>query len=162
MNAVAAITLIALTIIGEARTQPREGQVCLAWTVLNRMEKSGWSAEEVLFQPHQYRVWDRGVVAPDYGLRLRWLICDAWGQFPNNPWCMQPVLDIGSYDYWWRTWALAARVYFGFEQPPEGCEGVTHYDNPHFWPDNNGIPPWAEEMQLAGCISDHCFWRPKE
>ena len=162
MNAIAAISLIALTIIGEARMQPPEGQACLAWTIRNRMERSGWSAEAVAFQQWQYLVWECDVVAPDYGLRQRWLICAAWEQFPDNPWCMEPILAIGSSGYWEEVWAIAEGVYFGLEPPPEGCEGVTHYDNPRFWPDNDGVPPWAAKMQLAGCIGDHCFWRPKE
>jgi hypothetical protein len=158
-SAIAAISLIALTIIGEARLQPLDGQRCLAWTAVNRMEHSGWDAERVLFQNHQYRVWDKDVVALDYGLRLRWLQCLTSGQFPDNPWCMEPVLMIGTPDYWWRTWSLAARIYYGVELPPEGCEGVTNYDNPIFWPDSDGLPPWAGQMELATCIGDHCFWR---
>lgn len=159
MNALIAITLIALTIVGEARTQPIQGKKCLAWTIRNRMLLSGLSAEQVLFQKKQYLLWEKDVVAEDYGLRLRWLMCQA--EFPSNPWCMEPVLEIGDEAYWWEVYSIAAAVYWG-EEPPPGCEGVTNYDNPRFWLDNGGQPPWAEGKEFAVCYGDHCFWRPKE
>ena len=153
MNTIIAITLIALTIIGEARLQPSEGQACLAWTIRNRMEQSGWGAEQVVFQRWQYLVWE------DCDLRRRWLICEAWGQFPDNPWCMEPVLTIGSSEYWWRTWSLAAMVYFGIGSPPEGCEGVLNYDNlQKFWDGND--PPWGAAMERMATYGDHTFYRP--
>ena len=157
MSDLTAIVLIALTLLGEARNQPPDGQACLAHTVVNRMAISGWTTEEVLFQPHQYLVWERDKVAPKYGLRMRWLSCTVSGQFPHNPWCMEPVLMIGSPTDWWEVFGIAARVYFG-EDPPEGCEGTTHYDNPKFWPDTNGEPPWASAMRFGACIGDHCFY----
>ena len=140
--------------------QPPEGQACLAWTIRNRMDRSGWSAEAVAFQQWQYLIWERDVVAPDYGLRLRWLTCEAWGQFPDNPWCMEPVLTIGSSEYWWRTWSLAAMVYFGTGSPPEGCEGVENYDNlAAFWDGKD--PPWVADYEVAAVYGDHTFYRPK-
>ena len=152
----AVVALIALTIIGEGRNQPADGQACLAHTILNRMVRSGWSVEEVLFQPYQYRVWDWGVVAPEYSLRLQWLKGAALGQFPDNPWCMEPVLTIGSEEYWERVYGIAEAVYNGAD-PPKGCEGVTHYDNRVFWGGDD--PPWAVHMELGMCVADHCFWR---
>lgn len=160
MKTLIAITLMALTIIGEARTQPIEGQMCLAWTIRNRMLSSGWTAEEVVFQKNQYSLWEPGVVAKGYRLRRQWLTCFASGHFPDNPWCMEPLLTIGDEAYWWKVFNTAAGVYFG-QAPPPGCEGVTNYDNPDFWLHNGGQPPWAKDMEFAVCYGDHCFWRPK-
>jgi len=123
------------------------------------MLRSEWSAEEVVFQKYQYLLWEPNKVAPDYGLRMRWLRCMARGAFPNNPWCMEPILMIGDEAYWSQVFNIAATVYWELEPPPEGCEGVTNFDNPAFW--INGEPPWAEKMELGTCIEDHCFWRPK-
>lgn len=124
------------------------------------MLRSGLSTEEVVFQKYQYMVWEKDVVAEGYGLRMRWLKCLP--ELPSNPWCIEPVLEIGSEDYWWEVYFIAAAVYWG-QEPPPGCKGVTNYDNPMFWEKYDGQPPWAEEKEFAVCYGDHCFWRtPKE
>jgi hypothetical protein len=155
LSDLAAIILIALTLLGEARGQPPNGQACLAHTIVNRMAISGWTAEEVLFQPYQYRVWGYGRIAPGYAFRMKWLRGMALGEFPHNPWFMEPVLMIGPEEDWAKVLEIATRVYNG-EVPPPGCERVTNYDNLRFW--GGEPPPWAADMTLGTCIADHCFY----
>lgn len=156
MHPIHYISLIALTIILEARGQPAMGKELVAHAVVNRMEISGWSTEEVIFQPHQYLPWERDVLAPGYELRRRWLICQAMELFPRDPWCMEPLMTIGSEKYWDEVYGIAKAVYLGKPEPP-GFEGVTIFDNPIFWPD--GEPPWASGKEFLGRVGDHAFYR---
>lgn len=150
------ITLIALTIILEARGQPTIGQELVAHTIMNRVEISGWSVEEVIYQPYQYLPWEKNIYAEEYGLRMRALVCGACGQFPDNPWCMEPMITIGSKEYWDEIYAIAEAVYEGKGEDPS-YEQVTHFDNPRFWPD--GLSPAMRSKELLGCVGDHCFYR---
>lgn len=152
------ITLIALTIILEARGQPTTGQELVAHTIMNRVEISGWSVEQVIYQPYQYLPWEKNVYAEGYGLRMRALTCVALGRFPHNPWCMEPMITIGSKEYWDEIYAIAEAVYEGETRlPARVYDGATHFDNPSFWPD--GISPAMRSKELLGCVGDHCFYR---
>lgn len=141
------ITLIALTVIMEARSQPAAGQEMVARVVVNRMEGSGVDAESVLYQHRQFSVW------ADRDLRLRVLRCAAAGRFPDDPWCAGIPGSVGSVDYWRGIYEVVWEVYHGRGgAPPPGMEGKLHFDNPAFWPD--GLPPW-----MVNCVAlgDHVF-----
>jgi hypothetical protein len=145
------IALIALTVLMEARGQPRLGQEMVAWVVVNRMEVSGLDAESVLMQPGQFAVWN------DHELRMRLLRCAALGRFPDDPGCVGIPGGIGGTAGWGQTYRMVEDIYLGRADPPFGMEGTLNFDNPAFWP--NGLPPWLK----GDCaqVGDHLFCRPR-
>jgi len=147
-NAAYYITLIALTVIMEARGQPTLGQEMVAWVAVNRMGASGLDAESVLYQRGQFAVW------VDYDLRMRVLRCAAWGHFPEEPWCAGIPGGVGR-EEWERVYTMVEGIYLGEREPPEGLEGMLNFDNPRFHP--GGLPEWLRgECALIG---DHLFCR---
>jgi len=120
------IALIVLTVLMEAGGEPLLGQEMVARVVVNRMNVSGMSAEEVLYQPGQFAVW------VNLDVRMKVLKCAAREEL--TPGC----LGIGK-EEWWRTYRMVLRVYGGSEAPP-GLEGMMNFDNPAFWP--QGLPKW--------------------
>jgi hypothetical protein len=155
------ITLLALTILMEARNQPTLGQAMVAQVAINRAGQD--LVEQTLFQPGQFVPWSPDIFAPGHGFRLCVLECDSTGAFPNDPGCIDRCLDtrypsstrrlnIRDQQAWLNIWSIARAVYCGDRTPPAELAGMTHYDNPRFWPD--GLPPW-----LTNCIQvgDHAF-----
>jgi len=150
LNAAYYITLIALTVMMEARGQPRLGQEMVARVVVNRMEVSGLDAESVLYQPGQFAVW------VDYDLRRRVLRCAVWDELETNPSCASIPGGLGTAEEWERVYTMVSKVYSGETKPPEGLEGMLNFDNPQFWP--GGLPPWLDgECRVIG---EHRFCRP--
>jgi len=152
-------TIIAMTILWEAPHQPEAGQELVAHTIVNRAEISGMNIEAVIMQRGQYEGWTEA-------RRMLWLRSAIEGQLP---WGLDPVghLDLiraedgwreATEDDWWQIWWLSMAVLLG-KPEPAGYEGATHFDNPDFWPQSDGEPPWAGEKDYLGCIADHCFWR---
>jgi len=47
-----------LTIVGEARSEPIEGQVAVANVILNRSRKRGQSVKDVCLSPKQFSCWN--------------------------------------------------------------------------------------------------------
>jgi len=125
------ITLIALTVIMEARGEPELGREMVAHVIVNRIERSGLDAETVLYQPGQFAVW------ADLELRMKVLRCAG----------------ISAED-WWSTYSMALAVYAG-KPEPEGLEGMLYFANPDFWPE--GLPAWLK----GDCrqIGNHRFCR---
>lgn len=155
------VTLIALTIIMEARNQPELGKRMVAQVIVNRGGQEG--VEQVVYEDHQFAVWGRDVYGPGHSLRLAVLECHARGAFPEDPWCIERwmaaraphwhrKLVIGSGEYWEGVFQIAVEVYGGrWTPPPELC-GKTHFDNPIFWPGE--LPPWMRDCVEVG---DHVF-----
>lgn len=51
------------TVLGEARGEPEEGQIAVAWVIRNRVETPGWWGEsvgEVCRKPWQFSCWNSG------------------------------------------------------------------------------------------------------
>ena len=141
------ITLIALTVIMEARGEPGLGREMVAHVIVNRIEHSGLDAETVLYQPGQFAVW------ADLELRMRFLRCAAEGRLPQDPWCVGIPGGISAED-WWSTYGMALAVYAG-KPEPGGLEGMIYFANPDFWPE--GLPAWLK----GDCrqIGNHRFCR---
>ena len=155
------VALIALTMIMEARNQPDLGKSMVGYVILNRGGQE--RVEVVVYQDHQFAVWEPNLYGPGHSLRLAFLECYAAGAFPDDPWCIErwmearapdwPLqLKVGSEEYWRHVYALAGEVYSGAWSPPPTLETKTHFDNPKLWPD--GLPPWLEECERIG---DHIF-----
>lgn len=55
------IDILARTIYGEARGEPWEGKIAVAWVVRNRAERGGWwgdTIREVCLKPWQFSCWN--------------------------------------------------------------------------------------------------------
>jgi hypothetical protein len=155
------ITLIALTMIMEARNQPDLGTAMVGYVIINRGGQE--RVEEVVYQDRQFAVWDPDLYGPGHSLRLAVLECHAVGAFPDDPWCIERWMDarapdwplrfeVGSEEYWLGMYGLATEIYSGEWAPPPELEGKRHFDNPQVWPD--GLPGWLQNCTLIG---DHIF-----
>jgi len=155
------VTLIALTMIMEARNQPDLGKSMVGYVILNRGGQEG--VEVVVYQDHQFAVWHAGLYGPGHSLRMAVLHCYAAGAFPDDPWCIErwmearapgwrPQFKVGPEEYWRHVYSLAEEVYAGEWSPPAELESKRHFDNPLLWP--GGLPPWLEDCEKIG---DHIF-----
>ena len=155
------VTLLALTIIMEARNQSELGKAMVAQVVLNRGGQA--SIESTLCQQSQFAVWAPDVYGPGHSLRLAVLECYAASAFPDDPWCIEGWMEarapgwerplrIGTAEYWEEVWRIAVAVYEGSWAPPPALAGKTHFDNPAFWP--GGLPAWMVNCERVG---DHVF-----
>lgn len=138
------IDLIAMarTLWGEARGEPREGQIAIAWVIRNRLENPGWwsrnqgdgipddTIEAVCRDPAQFSCW-WDAQAP----RVRTRLAESLG----------PLIE------------LARAVLNGTEPDPTG--GADHYHTiarPEYaetWP-----PKWAVG-QAGVTVGRHLFYR---
>lgn len=120
---------LARTVYGEARGEPFEGQVGVAWVVKNRASKPGWwgrTIEEVCFRAKQFSCWN----PDDPNLRV------IHAATPN----------VESY---LRAMGVAALVMSG--NLPDPTRGATHYHHV-------GIKPlWSEKMRETVTIGHHKF-----
>ena len=56
------LNIMAKTIWGEARGEPYNGQVAVAWVIRNRAERGGWfgnTIREVCLKDQQFSCWNR-------------------------------------------------------------------------------------------------------
>jgi len=135
------VRLVAMTIMYEATSQPELGQRLVAHVVVNRWRVSGMHLEAVLFQKGQFAAWTDA-------RKMSWLLSTALE-------CEECFEVKGDFAQMVR---IAEEVANGAPEPA-GFEGVLFFDNPKFWPDTNGDPPWAPTKESLGCVADHCFWR---
>lgn len=124
------VEILARTIFGEARGEPREGQVAVAWTVKNRFESKKWfsakSVAGVCLKRAQYSCWNPG--DPTYRRMVQATKLE-----------LEPFAEIGQ------------AVFGGSEPDPTG--GATHYYAEHI-----ASPNWAEGKQPSAIIGHHLFF----
>jgi N-acetylmuramoyl-L-alanine amidase len=135
-----AVTL-ARTLFGEARGEPLDGKVAVAWVIRNRAERKAFSGSllghpgavsHVCLAPWQFSCWNND--DPNRPL----LIKLQPNQCPNES-------------------AIAAEVLEG--ATPDPTNGADHYhtiDQPswaHAWP-----PDWAPHMREAARFGGHVFY----
>lgn len=134
------VEALARTVYGEARGEPREGQIAVAYVALNRLadERVWWEREEddgvpdgtieaVVEDPHQFSAWN--------------------GDNPTRGAMLAATLD----DMAYREAMLAALTAIqGRDSDPTG--GATHYHSVDV------TPAWAEGAR-GKRIGRHIFYR---
>lgn len=111
--------VMAMTVWGEARGEGKAGQIAVAWTIRNRVEKGGWwgrTIKQVCLMPWQFSCWNHNDPNREKMLAL-------------NAKELKPLKEI------------CALVLAGAEE--DKTEGATHYHaktlDPPFWVKGDGF-----------------------
>lgn len=122
------LTLLAMCVYGEARSEPFDGQAGVAYVVLNRVRGSSWygdTVHEVLLKPYQFNCFDK--------------------DDPNYPKLFQPNPQV-----WKNCFKAAWNVYSELiEDPTLGADHYCRYDV---------SPPWIHQLRKNKQIGDHVFF----
>ena len=127
------LMLLARMVFGEARNQPVEAMIGVAYTAVNRLRIGGWygtTLKEVLLKPWQYSCFNRGD--------------------PNREKLKDP-LKYERRETLARCLAVAHAVLNGLVKDP--TNGATHYFS------GNRKPRWARKMEGCGKIGDFRFYK---
>ncbi len=126
------LTFLAYTIAQEAGGEPPEGQLGVAWVVVNRMRKSNLSLTDVIFRSMQFSCWNS-----DSPTRMK--------------------LDTLPYEVLRQCYQMACAAYFGFTIDSTG--GATHYLNEEVTRQLRGgtLPGWFAEEKVTKRIGRHTF-----
>jgi spore germination cell wall hydrolase CwlJ-like protein len=129
-----ALLCISLNVYFEARNQPEEGQLAVAYVTLNRSKKSGKSVCNTVVEPKQFS-WATGRFLKDNGF---WLRADSF-----------PV----ELDAWIKARRIARMAMARLS--PDPTHGATHYHERRLH------PVWATRMQKVVIIAQHVFYKPR-
>jgi N-acetylmuramoyl-L-alanine amidase len=131
-------SVLVRTIYGEARGEPREGKIAVAWVIVNRSELEGYggpSLDGVCLKAHQFSCWNL-----DDPMRSKIRLA----RVPQLINCIHAGLDVVE----------------GLVPDPTG--GATHYLNPEVTkmirPDGK-LPSWAEDDKITAMIGKHTFYK---
>ncbi|SDF87966.1 Cell Wall Hydrolase [Limimonas halophila] len=122
----------ALTLIGEARGEGRDGMTAVAWVIRNRVADPRWPGRpaRVAREPKQFSAWNRRA-----------------GNLGN----LHRMLQAGFRDELYRSArAIAAGVFADLLADPTG--GATHYHT------TNITPAWADGDKETARLGSHVFY----
>lgn len=150
------LNILALTILGEAAMEPREGKIAVAWTVRNRVEadlhrdgRPDWWGEgyaNVCLKAYQYSCW---IMEPTgQGGKLRaYLVGGDTGRGELKAGALKdPLLP---------CWYAAQEVLTG--RAPDPTHGSTHY-----YADYIDEPKWARGKTPVAVFGVHRFYNDVE
>jgi spore germination cell wall hydrolase CwlJ-like protein len=124
------IDIAARTVWGEARGEPLDGKLAVAWVIRNRAEKGGWFGEGlagVSMKPWQFSVWNKNDVNREKLLELK--------------------KDSRGYQ---QALAVVAR---SLVTPDDPTHGANHYHTKDIF------PHWAEDADAVLNVGNHLFYR---
>lgn len=140
MSVATDLDTLARTIYGEARGEPFEGQLAVAWVILNRTARGGrfgTTVAEVCQRPKQFSCWN-----PDD---------------PNYP--MLLAANINQRPFL-RAFGVACLALGHHPDLPDPTKGADHYVTLATPPDVSTWPPsWAAGMTKTIAIGGHQFFR---
>ena len=127
------IALLTLTVAMEAEGEPLDGKLAVAWTIVNRSRKFGWSLSDTILKDKHFSAWNEG--SPT---RMR--------------------LDVISDDIMDDAEWVALRSYHNLVADPTG--GATHYLNKELTKKIRGgsLPRWVAAMKETITIGRHTFY----
>lgn len=147
---------LAATLMGEARGEPLEGKIAVAWVVRNRMMRSIWwgifteadraklsidpprySAQAVCRKPWQFSCWNTN--DPSYRVCLKFLAPENLQDNLKNSQFKECLYAVDQ--------VMAGRV-------PDPTFGATHYINPKI-----ANPKWDDEATVTANIGQHRFYK---
>ncbi len=132
-------TVVALTIFGEARGEPIEGQIAVACVIRNRVKDKRWPDDYagVCLQRLQFSCWNEH--DPTYAAVMRAAEKARHAQYEpamlQCMWIAQGVVDNAVLDV---------------------VRGANHYHA-----DSIGAPSWSDKMMLTAKKGHHIFYRAK-
>lgn len=122
------LTLLTMCVYGEARSEPYEGKLAIAYVVINRAAEGGWYGDtirDVLLKPYQFTCFDP--------------------RDPNYKKLFNPKKNL-----WNQCFKAAWNAYSSLNLDP--TEGANHYCRTEL------SPPWIRAMQERGVIGNHKFF----
>ena len=126
------IALLTFTVAMEAEGEPLDGKLAVAWTIVNRSRKFGWSLSDTILKDKHFSAWNEG--SPT---RMR--------------------LDVISNDVMMDAEWAALQAYHGFDEDPTGS--ATHYLNKALTIKIRGsLPTWVSAMRETIIIGRHTFY----
>lgn len=128
--------LYAAAIWGEARGEPYEAKVAVAWVIRNRWKKNGWFGEnlrEVILKKYQFSCFNENDV--------------------NRVKLYNP-LKYDPFEVWAECYEVAEKVHVGEIEDPTG--GTTHYFDESL---KNNPPFWREELKFVKKIGRLYFYK---
>jgi spore germination cell wall hydrolase CwlJ-like protein len=139
MRTLPARTVLALTIWGEARGEPRAGRIAVGWVIKNRAAARKQSISQVCLDKWQFSCW-WGQDANAQALRLR----------------AERLLvgDVIAEPRWLDTLQLAHQVLVG--AVPDPTRGADHYLTTALYEDHDA-PTWARAFPVVATIGRHTF-----
>lgn len=123
------LTLLAMCVYGESRSEPYDGKISIAYVVMNRVKEQGWygkTVKEVLLKPYQFSCF---------------LKSD-----PNFKKLFRPEPTV-----WKQCFKAAWNAYSSLSDDP--TLGANHYCR------RDTAPPWRQIMELKKEIGNHAFFR---
>jgi len=120
------------TLYGEARGEPFDSQVGVAWVILNRVKKQGWyggNVTEVCRKPYQFSCWN--------------------GNDPNLPIITGITTESPAFR---RSLGIAALAESGDLPDPTG--GAVNY-----YADSIAPPTWVAQMVFTVQLGHHRFYK---
>jgi spore germination cell wall hydrolase CwlJ-like protein len=123
------LTLLAMCIYGEARSEPYDGKLSVAYVAINRVKEKSWygrTLKEVLLKPYQFSCFNRND--------------------PNFKKLFKPKPDI-----WKRCFKAAWNAYSELSEDP--TLGSNHYCR------HDITPPWLKVMEMKTQIGNHVFFK---
>lgn len=128
------LTVLMCMVCGEARGEPINGQIAVAWTARNRSKDGRWpkTIKEVCLQPKQFSCFNES------DLNLSKIISDF------KHWRL--------YEDWRLCRWSAAGVLYGYV--PDYSRGANHYHVK----DMKKVPNWADHKKMTVIIGNHVFY----
>lgn len=125
------IDVLARTIWGEARSEPFEGKLAVAWTIKNRMHDKRWPDTwvDVASQAKQFSCWN--------------------DRDPNRPKLLAVTMEDQAFC---ESYRAALEVMFG--TTADVTEGSNHYHTVAM-----NLPNWASADKATRTISSHVFYK---
>jgi N-acetylmuramoyl-L-alanine amidase len=134
---------LALTIYGEARNQPLDGQVAVGCVILNRLRTGRWKTlREVVFARAQFSCWSQRLSGPENFADLMVAADRALTGYI--------AMDLALQQAYWVADGLLA----GYLRNPIGS--ARHYLNPKSI--EGPLPAWAEPAKRTKIIGSHHFY----
>jgi len=129
------VEILAKTIYGEARGEPLDGQIAVAWVVMNRVEKMNRWASSI-----------RGVV-----LQRKQFSC--WNSSDEN---LGRIAKVDMRDERYARAVAVAILVLNGDYNLDPTHGATHYINPDVCD-----PAWQRDMVVTTTIGRHRFMKEK-
>jgi len=124
------VAVFAKTIWGEARGEPIEGMLGVAWTIKNRADRPRWpnTLIDVCLQPAQFSIWN-----------------------PKDPNFKKVIAAPLASPAFYRAVFVALGVVLGYLNDP--TNGADHYHTKEI------DPSWNDNMTVVAEIGNHIFYR---
>jgi len=129
------LLLMTACIFGEARGEPYDAKVAVAWVIKNRLKKDGWfgkNLKEVILKPYQFSCFNEN---------------DPNKEKMKNP------LEYEPFSVWVECYKVAKEV--EAEKIPDPTDGATHYFDESL---AKNPPAWAKKLQFKKKIGRFYFY----